>query len=829
MGWRNSSYGRFKRGLIDIPLEGYSFTWAHKSASKMSKLDRNRYLTLVSFLSVCFILDSLFSSFVVTTWNAMNIIEPNGLIRMKKKLQLLKSTIKVWSKEARSRTREKKTIIHHKLSEVDKIIDQGICNDDVISIRTNLLNEIQELNSLDAVEISQKAKIRWTIEGDENTKYFHGILNKKRSQLASHGTLVNGDWISNPDGVKHEFLSHFRKQFSPPDSPRFCFDYVFPNRLSSDQVEDLECNVTYEKVKRAVWDCGTNKLPGPDGFTFESFREFWATIDQDVFQAVLEFFESGLIPRGCNASFISLIPKIQDAKLVKDFRPISLIRSIYKIITKILANRLCLVLPSIISEIQSAFVSNCNILDGSFLLNELLSWCKHKNRSALIFKVDSEKAADSVKWVYLLDTLQAFGFGKKWWNWINGCLQTATGSVLVNGSPSSEFQFFKGLKQGDPISPFLFILIMETLHLSFSRVINAGLFKGISINQSFSISHLFYADDAVFVNSKLMGVGINLNEVVRAVNSIGCSTFSTPFKYLGVIVGDNMSRVSSWDDIIYKVSNRLSKWKLKSLLIGGRLTLLKSVLSYISLYHMSIYKVPIGVLSKLESIRRNFFNGVDGSENKIAWIGWDKVLSSKKNGGLGVSSYYASNRALLFKWVWRFFTQESSWWSRFIKVVHGNQGAIDSRIMSSRGSLWLDIIRDLFSMKSKGIDLMQFMRKKIGNGENTSFWNDPWLPRGGVEEEQVSLLCHRINDVILPNMSACWIWSLDGSGLFSVKSARRVINNTLFPKVDIPNRWVKIIPIKVNIHAWRVCLDKIPTTLNLSIRGIDIPSILCPL
>ncbi|GJR90867.1 RNA-directed DNA polymerase, eukaryota, reverse transcriptase zinc-binding domain protein [Tanacetum coccineum] len=246
----------------------------------------------------------------------------------------------------------------------------------------------------------------------------------------------------------------------------------------------------------------------------------------------------------------------------------------------------------------------------------------------------------------------------------------------------------------------------------------------------------------------------------------------------------------------------------------------------------------------------------------------DKVLSSKKNGGLEISSFYASNRALLFKWVWRFFTQESSWRSRFIKVVLGNQGVIDSRIMSSRGSPWLDIIRDLFSLKSKGIDLMQFIRKKIGNGENTSFWNDPWLdsrvlkfvyprafalescnsisvasnlnhpflthsfrrlPRGGVEEEQVSLLRHHINDVILPNMSDRWIWSLDGSGLFSVKSARRVIDNTLLPKVDVPTRWVKIIPIKVNIHAWRVCLDKIPTRLNLSIRGIDIPSILCPL
>ncbi|GKF15154.1 hypothetical protein Tco_0056616, partial [Tanacetum coccineum] len=132
-------------------------------------------------------------------------------------------------------------------------------NDEVISNRTNLLKEIHELNSLDATEISQKAKIRWSIEGDENTKYFHGILNKKISQLAIRGTLINGEWISNPDGVKHEFLTHFRKQFSLPNTPRFCFDYVFPKKLTTNQVEDLERIVTYDEVKRTVWDCGSNK------------------------------------------------------------------------------------------------------------------------------------------------------------------------------------------------------------------------------------------------------------------------------------------------------------------------------------------------------------------------------------------------------------------------------------------------------------------------------------------------------------------------------------------------------------------------------------------
>ncbi|GKD97856.1 hypothetical protein Tco_1381753, partial [Tanacetum coccineum] len=225
-----------------------------------------------------------------------------------------------------------------------------------------------------------------------------------------------------------------------------------------------------------------------------------------------------------------------------------------------------------------------------------------------------------------------------------------------------------------------------------------------------------------------------------------------------VKVGANMFRISSWDDVVAKVSSRLLKWKIKTLSIGGRLTLLKSVLTSITLYHMSIYKVPMGVLKKLESIRRNFFNCTDGSVRKSSWTSWSKVLASKKNGGLGVSSFFAHNRALLFKWV----------------------------------STWTDIIHAIQSLNDKGINLFQFIQKKIGNGEKTLFWDDIWsgdiafkdqfkrlyalevsksisvaeklghpsichsfhrLPRGGIEQELYNLLCSKVDTFVLPNMA----------------------------------------------------------------------------
>ncbi|GKD87795.1 hypothetical protein Tco_1358949, partial [Tanacetum coccineum] len=117
----------------------------------------------------------------------------------------------------------------------------------------------------------------------------------------------------------------------------------------------------------------------------------------------------------------------------------------------------------------------------------------------------------------------------------------------------------------------------------------------------------------------------------------------------------------------------------------------------------------------------------DGSDRKLAWIGWNMVLTSKKNGGLGVSSIFAHNRALLFKWVWRFLTDGSSLWTRFIKAIFGNKGALDTHKLIPRRSSWQDVILAIHSLQSKGINLMDFIQKKVGNGENTSFWDDSWL------------------------------------------------------------------------------------------------------
>ncbi|GJX61597.1 RNA-directed DNA polymerase, eukaryota [Tanacetum coccineum] len=884
--------------LEEIPLGGSSFTWCHKSANKMSKLDRFLISENLfnSFLDICatsldrFLSDHRpillresnydygpipfryfnhwveldgFNTFVTDTWNYAP-VESNAMRNVMQKFKFLKEEIK----------------------KIDAEIDNGLASDTTINRRTKVLNSIQHLDKIQAMDMAQKAKVKWAIKGDDNSRYFHGILNKKRSQSNIRGIMVDGKWQDNLKIVKSEFLLHFRKRFERPSDNRIFLDMNFPKTISLDQQTELESAVSKEEVKKAVWDCGSDKSPGPDGFLFGFYRKFWSCIKNDVFAVVNYFFTFGDIPKGCNSCFIALILKVHDATLVKDFRPISLIGSIYKIIAKILANRLVSVLGDIVNEVQSAFISDRQILDGPFILNEVIQWCKSKKKQSLIFKVDFEKAYDSVRWDFLDDVLKKFGFGNKWCDWIQKCLRSSRGSILINGSPTEEFSFFKGLKQGDPLSPFLFILIMESLHLSFQSVVDVDLFKGINLSPLVNLSHMFYADDAVFVGqwcddnintlvhvlecffrasglrinmskSKIMGVNVGDDKIKVAASKLGCLILNTPFTYLGTKVGGNMSRVQAWTEIIDKVKSRLSNWKLKSLSIGGRLTLLKSVLGSIPIFHMSIFKVPLTVLRSLESIRCQFFNGHELKSNKSSWVKWNSVLAAKEKGGLGVSSLFALNRALLMKWFWRFYSHNDSLWSRVIKAIYGVDGEVNKVSKYASRSCWRDIINEVRKLKDQGINMRDFMYIKVGNGETTKFWDDIWIGskplkllfpriyaldnikdasicmklnepsldnnfrrsiRGGIEQSQFKELTDLLIPIVLNPCPDRWFWSLEGSGEFSVASIRRFIDDQRLLTVDSKTLWIKSVPIKVNILAWKIKLEALPTRFNISRR-----------
>ncbi|GJZ09656.1 RNA-directed DNA polymerase, eukaryota [Tanacetum coccineum] len=554
-------------GLVDIKMEGYTFTWSHPSAEKMSKLDRflvsDGILTIFPSISALCLDRHLsdhrpillcevkvdfgpipfrfyhswfklvgFDDMVEQTWRALAYSDNNKMIRFKKKLQELKKVIRLWVNDKKIQSAGSKNSIVSELRDIDKRLDQYGPIDSLIFRRQDLMSNLNDLKEMEDMDFVQKAKVRWAIEGDENSKYFHGIINKKRSNLAIRGVFVDGTWCTDPILVKKAFKDHYEARFNKPTKARLKLSFSFPNRLSTDQVADLERHVSHDEIRLAVWDCGVNKSPGPDGFTFEFFRKFWKVIGPDFCEAVEHFFKQGSFSKGCNSSFIALIPKVLDAKFVNDYRPISLIGCIYKVVTKILASRLAMVIAGLVSNTQSAFVAGRQILDGPFILNEVLDWCKRKKKKALFFKVDFAKAYDSVRWDFLLDVLEAFGFGSTWCTWIRGISDFAKASLLVNGSPSDEFHIHRGLKQGDPLSPFLFILVMEALHLSVCKAVDEDVFKGIQL-QEFRVIQAVHGDKIDSHSVRKVSIWSSILKEVQVLKSSGFDFLSHCSKRIG--------------------------------------------------------------------------------------------------------------------------------------------------------------------------------------------------------------------------------------------------------------------------------------------------------
>ncbi|XP_071728391.1 uncharacterized protein [Rutidosis leptorrhynchoides] len=563
-------------------------------------------------------------------------------------------------------------------------------------------------------------------------------------------------------------------------------------------------------------------------------------IKVDLINAITWFWECGEISKGCNASFVTLVPKKTDPLNLCDFRPISLIGSYYKIIAKVLSNRLRKVVPSLVGPEQSVFLKGRFILDGALIVNECIDFLKSKRQKGTLFKVDFEKAFDCVNWEFLFEVMKCMGYGN---------FRVVT----------SEFSLGRGIRQGDPLSPFLFIIAAEGLNILAKAACEKGLFKGIEVgSDKVPISHLQYVDDTIFIGewshanihslqnllkcfelasglkvyfqkSCLYGVGVEVGEVNLVASRVGCQVGVFPFTYLGLPIGSKMSKLKDWEPVIEKFKCRLANWKMRSMSFGGRLVLIKSVLSSLPLYYFSLFRAPPCVLKLLESVRRSFFWGGADSGSKIHWVKWESVISPYEVGGLNIGSLKSKNLALLGKWWWRFKIETNSLWVKVIRSIHGDCGGLslrdDSR-HSSRLGTWRNIVNACFFLDDINIPFRNSFMKSIGDGSSTSFWHEVWIGDKSLREsfpmlfrlevEKEVKICDRIETTgnsVIPvwnwvrapsgrtegelrrlerllsefNFNTSkgdeWVWTLAGNNLFTVKDLSFLIDEKLLASI----------------------------------------------
>ncbi|CAN4090148.1 unnamed protein product [Withania somnifera] len=306
-------------------------------------------------------------------------------------------------------------------------------------------------------------------------------------------------------------IEFYKKLYTETEVWRPSFEFVNCPRISQEEQQWLQRPFSEAEVLNIVKQCDGDKAPGPDGFSMSFFKFFWETLKDDLMQTIQNFHQNEIFEKSFNATFVALIPKKNGAEELKDFRPISLIGGVYKIIAKLITERMKTVIGSLVDEHQMAFLKGRQIMDAALLANDLVDARVRQNLPGVLCKLDSEETYDHVNWSFLLKILRDMGFGNKWINWIKFCITTGKFSLIINGNPEGVFQSQRCLRQGDPMSPFLFLLAMEGLNFMIRKANEIEWMKGFSPNENrniaMKISNLLYADDSlVFCEAEVLQI-----------------------------------------------------------------------------------------------------------------------------------------------------------------------------------------------------------------------------------------------------------------------------------------------------------------------------------
>lgn len=306
-------------------------------------------------------------------------------------------------------------------------------------------------------------------------------------------------WHDTDDGVQQVILRYFEDIYSSRATGECISDRIQFRKISEHQGHELIRPIVEDEVKNAVFAMHPEKSPGIDGLNPAFFQTYWDIVRSDVVAFCQEFFTTGELPEGVNRTLVCHIPKVKNPKQVSELRPISLCNVLMRILSKIMANRLKPCLHSVISDKQSAFIEGRLLTDNALIAFKLTHYIKRKTQGhdgMAGLKVDVSKAYDRLEWCYLEHMLNRFGFPVIWIHRVMQCVQTVSYSFIQNGKVFGNIQPHRGLRQGDPISPYLYILCVEGLSGLIRKHEETGLIHWCRIARGApSITHLLFADD----------------------------------------------------------------------------------------------------------------------------------------------------------------------------------------------------------------------------------------------------------------------------------------------------------------------------------------------
>ncbi|WZY87924.1 hypothetical protein YC2023_044659 [Brassica napus] len=489
---------------------------------------------------------------------------------------------------------------------------------------------------------SQRSRIQWLKNGDRNTGFFHAATRSRRMQNSL--TVIEdaqGAEVFEEEGIASVVSKYFQDIFTSASSGDLSLILqVLPCKVTAEMNDILIKIPSHQEIKEATFSIHSGKAPGPDGFSSKFYQAYWHIIGKDVIKYVLHFFETNSLNPRQNETHIRLIPKGTSQRTVADYRPIALCNTHYKIIAKILTRRLKPLLPHLISKTQSAFVSGRAITDNVLITHETLHYLRTseaKKHCSMAVKTDMSKAYDRIEWSFLEAVLSKLGFALQWIGWVMTCVKTVSYSFLINGSPQGSVTPSRGIRQGDPLSPYLFILCTEVLSALCNKAQEKGTLPGIRVSRgSPPVNHLLFADDTMFFCKSNASSVATLKEIISTYEAASGQqinlqkssiTFSarTPAeakarvqrtleitaeggigKYLGLPELFGRKKRDIFASILDRIRQRIKSWTTRFLSGAGKQVLLKAVLAAMPSYAMSCFKLPASLCKQIQSLLTRF-------------------------------------------------------------------------------------------------------------------------------------------------------------------------------------------------------------------------------
>ncbi|GAU29062.1 hypothetical protein TSUD_278180, partial [Trifolium subterraneum] len=819
--------------LKNIPIEGHQFTWIKSRGTPHvieERLDRamasTSWLQLFPHVRLTNLLASHSDhSPILLQWlggGRENLEVVDRVTRCANKLQR-------WGKKKRIRFKE----------EIDECVRR------MNELRGNQDEEgsiqYQELSERHATLLiqeegywKQRAKMHWLQEGDMTTRFFPMSATvrskKKKPRDGDHGPVLN----------------------------------LIQPKVTDDDNLVLTAPITKAEIQQALFHMHPDKSPGPDGFNPAFYQRFWEQCSDDIFRAASTWLERGYFPTSHNETNICLIPKCDNPTSMKDLRPISLCNVLYKMISKVLANRLKCCLDKCVSQEQSAFVEGRSILDNALIATEVIHALKRKTkgrRCELALKIDISKAYDKVDWGFLRGVMTRMGFTDVWIRWVTMCVSSVNYSVLMNSDRVGPISPGRGLRQGDPLSPYLFILVTECLTALIHQAVGRGDLHGVRICRGApEVSHLLFADDCfLFCRANVAEV----NELMRIlhtyettsgqeVNLVKSEVFisrnmSQAAKedlsrilgvklvlgtgiYLGLLSMVGRSKKAIFSYIKDHIWKRINSWRGRALSKAGKEIMIKSVLQAISSYVMNMFILPASLIRDIEKMINAFWwrSGSTNNNNTkgIHWLAWERLACPKAYGGLGFRNFEAFNKAMVAKQVWNIVQHPNSLVAKLIKARYFPRSSLFEAPLGYNPSFaWCSMwqARQILSLGC---------RWRIGSGDNIRVMHDPWLRESAnrwvPSPQPAGVYQLSVRDLLHENYKA---WNIGKvRNLFSRDVAEKILETPLVSSVrsdkyHVMGNWNGIwkaqAPHKARHLLWRLCRGCLPTRSRLLERRVE--------